>query len=217
LCFTKSIAQSNLPTDPNGEVVFKKTFKLNSALADEDVYALMQNWITQGTDKFTRQNTDIPEGKQSKSKFAVDQAFDNSKPLQSLDPYANRIALRGLIKYYGGPTALINLLYIEYYMIAEISDHQLTITINKLKYHHFNAQTYAARNIYHWEGGQPCAVADQIESLVAKQEHIPEMNDLSEFVNKDMRHLFADLKQQLKVNNALPDTKDAVALKASAQ
>jgi hypothetical protein len=212
----KSIAQSTVSTDPvSGEVVFKQSFILNANVADEDAYALVQDWITHGTENFTRQNTDIPsENGQSKNKLAVDKAFDNSRPLQSLDPFAKRIAVRGLIKYYGGPTTLISLLYIEYYMVAEVSEHRLTVTINKLKYHHFSAHTYAPRLIYHWEGGQPCAAADKFETLVEHQSHIPEMENVNAFLSSDIHKLLKKLRDQLKASEALDHDEITAALKA---
>src|SRR5690242_17062765 len=97
-------AQSDLPTQPgSNEVVYQQTFQLSASLSDDDINALLKDWFNQNPGKFTSKNENsIAENMNSKGKDAVDRAFDNSEPLQSLDPSAKRATGRGIIKYYGG-------------------------------------------------------------------------------------------------------------------
>lgn len=194
-----------MPVDANsGEVIYKQTFKLNTNLSDEAIYELAQNWFTEGAEKFTRENEPVPvESNQLKNKQAVDVAFDNSIPLQSIDPESKRIAARGLVKYAGSGTSFIHLLYIEYYIVLEVKNHELTATISKLKYHHINRKTYAPMAIYNWSNSRPCDAADTFEHLVSNQNNTDEIGRLCSFLNDDVQMLFGDLRGLLKEKNAL--------------
>ncbi len=200
-----AFAGSNVPVDANsGEVIYKQTFKLNTNLSDEAIYELAQNWFTEGAEKFTRENEPVPvESNQLKNKQAVDVAFDNSIPLQSIDPESKRIAARGLVKYAGSGTSFIHLLYIEYYIVLEVKNHELTATISKLKYHHINRKTYAPMAIYNWSNSRPCDAADTFEHLVSNQNNTDEIGRLCSFLNDDVQMLFGDLRGLLKEKNAL--------------
>lgn len=200
-----AFAGSNVPVDANsGEVIYKQTFKLNTNLSDEAIYELAQNWFTEGAEKFTRENEPVPvESNQLKNKQAVDVAFDNSTPLQSIDPESKRIAARGLVKYAGSNTSFIHLLYIEYYIVLEVKNHELTATISKLKYHHINRKTYAPMAIYNWSNSRPCDAADTFEHLVSNQNNTDEIGRLCTFLNDDVQTLFGDLRGLLKEKNAL--------------
>ncbi len=200
-----AFAGSNVPVDANsGEVIYKQSFKLNTSLSDEAIYELAQNWFTEGAEKFTRENEPVPvESNQLKNKQAVDVAFDNSIPLQSIDPEAKRIAARGLVKYAGSSTSFIHLLYIEYYIVLEVKNHELTATISKLKYHHINRKTYAPMAIYNWSNSRPCDAADTFEHLVSNQNNTDEIGKLCTFLNDDVQTLFSDLRGLLKEKNAL--------------
>ncbi len=204
LCLVALIshAGTDLPIDAtSGEVVYKQSFKLHAKYTDEDIYALVQNWFAD-PGKFTCQNgecTAVP----GKNKTTVDEQFNNAQPLQSLDPSSGRMTGKGLIKYFGGPNSNISLLYMEYYVVVEVKNHQLTATISKIKYHHFNRQTYLVKPIYKWQGGKPADSADKFENLLNGNLDNKEIEPLTAFVNQNMEQLFTDLQGFLKTKNVL--------------
>ena len=197
-----SCAGTGLPIDAvSGEIVYKQSFKLHANYTDGDVYNLVQTWFAD-PGKFTCQNgecTAVP----GKNKTTVEEQFNNSKPLQSLDPSSGRMTGKGLIKYFGAPSSNISLLYMEYYVVVEVKNHQLTATISKIKYHHFNRQTYLVKPIYKWQGGKPIDSADKFENLVNSNIDNKEIEHLSAFVNQNMEQLFTDLCGFLKMQKVL--------------
>lgn len=197
-------AGSNVPMDiASGAVVYKQTFHLSSSLSEEAIYEIAQNWFNDPS-QFTRENEAVPFDKsQLKNKQIVDKAFDNSRPLQSIDPESKRIAGRGLVKYAGSNTSFIQLLYIEYYIVIEVKGHDLVATISNLKYHHINRKTYAPMAIYNWSGSKPSDAADTFENLVQSQSNTEEINKLCSYLNSDMQDLFGNLKSLLENNKAL--------------
>lgn len=197
-----SQAGAGLPIDAvSGEVVFKQSFKLHANYTDDDVYTLVQNWFA-NPGKFTCQNgecTSVP----GKNKTTVEEQYKNAQPLQSLDPASGRMTGKGLIKYFGAPNSNISLLYMEYYVVVEVKNHQLTATISKIKYHHYNQQTYMVKPIYKWQGGKPLDSADKFENLLNNSGNDKDIQELAAFVNKNMEQLFTDLQSFLKTQKVL--------------
>lgn len=193
-----SVGQGALTTQPNGDIVYKQSFKVSGNQTDEEVYNLVQQWFESSAGQFTRQNTILPEAGNSKNKQAVDEAFNNSVPLQSIDPDSKRISARGLTRYYGEGTSCINMLYLEYYVIVQVSNKEVTATVCNIRYHHFNRKSYAAQPIYNWMGTKPCDAADKFEKLMTGSVCSEELTALCSFLGQDMANLLADLKTSLK-------------------
>ena len=197
-----SYAGGKLPVDPSGEVVFRQSFKLHANFTEDDAYALVQQWFTSDASKFTCQAGEAPNVN-SKNRALVEEAFSNPQPLQSLDPASSRLAGRGLIKYYGGANSNISLLYMEYYILVEVSGNLVTATISKMKYHHFNQRTYSPKPIYGWQGGKPFDPADKLENLVNTDNVTRETQDVGEVVSRNINGLFSDLKGYLENKKAI--------------
>jgi hypothetical protein len=196
-----SFAGTNLPFNPStGEVTYKQIFAISQSQTSEEAYETVINWF-KNTGKFTRKNTQAPnEYSQSKNKQAVDEAFTNARPLQSVDPYAQRIAAKGLVKYYGGANSTIDLLYVEYYMIIEVGEKEITATISQIKYHHFNNRTYSMRPVYSWQGGKPIDQVGTIANFCAQCNNNADINNMASFLNTDITKLLADLQGFVKSN-----------------
>lgn len=198
-----SYAGTRLPVDASsGEVVFKRSFTIHSNFTDEDAYAMVQDWFNADAGKFTCQNASGPNVT-CKNKTIVEQEFNNAQPLQSLDPASGRMSGKGVIKYFGGATSSIGVLYMEYYVLIEVKGHQLTATVSKMKYHHYNTRTYAEKPIYGWQGGRPYDSADRLENLVNDQNESRDTQDVGNFVNQNIEKLFSDLKLFLQGKKAL--------------
>ncbi len=198
-----SYAGSRLPVNASGEVVCRQSFKLQSNFTDEDAYAVVQDWFNTGAEKFTCQNEADPNCG-GKNKTYVEEQFNNTRPLQSLDPASGRMSGKGLIKYFGNSSSSIGALYMEYYIVAEVRDHQLTVTVSKMKYHHFNQRTFASKPIYGWQGGKPLDAADKLETLLSSSDGNRDLMDVTAFVNKNVSMLFNNLQSFLQ-SKALVD------------
>lgn len=189
----------------SGEVVYKRTFKVHTDFTDEDAFTLVQNWFNSDASKFTCQNTEGPNTS-CKNKTEVEEAFNNPQPLQSLDPSSGRMSGRGLLKYYGNAASTIGVLYMEYYLLIEINGHQVTATISRMKYHHYNQHTYAAKPIYSWQGGKPLDSADKLANLLASdQSETRDIIDVGNFVNENAEKLFNDLELFLQNKRVLSE------------
>ncbi len=207
--FAAIFAATNVTIDPvAGDVVYKQTFRLKADFTEADAYAIVGDWFKQSPTEFTRQNTDVQQkGNSSRNKIEVETAFDNSQPLQSLDPESKKIVVRGLTKYYGGFGSCINLLYIEYYAVFQIKDHELIATISQIKYHHYNRRTYTPQLIYSWQGGKPFDATDKFVTLATQHESSRDLNNLNSFINDDMTKLFVDIREVLKKKNLLANSR----------
>ncbi len=198
-----SYAGNKLPLDPqSGEAEYHHYFKLNDNFKQDQVFSLIQDWFNAGASNLTAQTGEGPNVN-CKNKVAVEEAFNNAHPLQSLDPASGRISGKGLIKYYGGVNSNISLLYMEYYIVLEVKDNVVSATISKMKYHHFNQRTYAARPIFGWQGGRPFDPADKLENLINSPNETREIDEVGEVVNKDINNLFSNLQAYLQTKKAL--------------
>ena len=195
-------AGNNPPVDASGEVVYKHTFKLQAGIKDDDAYGIVQDWFNSAAAKFTSQNTEGPTNT-CKNKALVEDAFKNTQPLQSLDPSSGRLVGKGLIKYFGAATSSVGVLYMEYYVVLEINGHQLTATVSKMKYHHFNQRTYAPKPIYGWQGGKPLDDADKLGTLVNNANENRDLAEVGAFVNKNMAALFNNLQSFMQTAKLL--------------
>jgi hypothetical protein len=203
LSLGKSFGAMNAGHDPStGEVVYREHFKLSSEINNEQAFELIQKWFTQNPAKFTHQNIEQTGVNGGDNKAAVEQAFKNAQPLQSIDPESNRVVGRSVVKYYGNSNSSIKVMYIEYYVVLEIHGHDLTATIKQIKYHHFNAH-YAAQVIYNWQGGKPFDSSDKFETLTSSPNSSADISNVNTFLNNDMTQLLNDLKMSLKGGNVL--------------
>ena len=196
-------AGNKLPVDPiSGELMYRQTFRVQHSLNQEDAFNLLQEWFTSGSSKFTCQaGNDLNIS--CKNKAEVEHAFNNNQPVQSLDPASGRIAGKGLIKYFGPVNSSISLLYMEYYLVVEVNGQNITATVSKMTYHHYNQRTYAPKPIFGWQGGRPFEPADKLENLVNSNNESRETQEVGSVVNQDMELLFADLKSFLQNKKAL--------------
>jgi hypothetical protein len=197
-----SYAGAKVPVDGSGEIVYKHTFKLQSNLSDEDAYAIIQDWFGTGSGKFTCQN-DAGPGGGGKTRALVEDAFNNAQPLQTLDPASGRMTGKGLIKYFGNAASSIGALYMEYYIVLEVNGHQLTATVSRMKYHHFNQRTFASKPIYGWQGGKPLDSADKLGNLINSADENRDVMDVANFVNKNVAALFNNLQAFLQTKTLI--------------
>ena len=192
-------------------VTYKQSFKLNPKVKEEDVFAVAEKWFTENPGKFVQKNADLQidtvKAKRNKNQVELDKEFGNIRPLQSLEPTGGKIVGMGLLKYYGGSTSSIRLLYIKYDLYLKIEQDVLSLSIANVRYFHFNPSTYAKMGIYGFNGGQPCEPMSNLEYLIDCETAHNEFGALASCFNKETSKLFADLKGSLKTNKVLYEPK----------
>jgi hypothetical protein len=206
LLSVNSYAGNKLPVNARGEAVYKHSFKLQANVKAEDAYNLAQDWFKSGPEVFTCENIADPIDGSGKNKAFVEDAFKNPQPLQSLDPAAGRMAGKGVIKYYGSVNSTLGVLYMEYYVVLEVNGNELTATVSKMKYHHYNPRTYAEKPIYGWSGGEPFDAADKLENLVNNATENRDVQKVGAFVNKKVAELLSNLQSYLQSAKLLDAT-----------
>jgi hypothetical protein len=211
--------QCKFPCDPDSRKVnYTQSYKLNPKAKTDDVYSLAQTWFNVPA-KFTQKNADPPadslKTKKNKNQLEVDRQFDNSRPLQLLNPEVNKMVGLGLLKYYGGTGTSIKLLYLKYDIYVEIKAGQAMVSVSNIRYFHFAPKNYTATGLYSFAGGKPCDNEGTIESLIDCENFHDEFNGLVVYFNKEVNNLFADFKTLLKQKKALYEVKTASASTAS--
>lgn len=192
-----SFGAMNITRDPStGAVSYREHFKLSSSVSDDQAFQMVQNWFTGTPAKFSNQNQTLPAASTS-SEAEVEAAFNNARPLQSIDPASHRLAGRSVIKYYGGSKSSIHLMYIEYYVVIEIHGNDLSATIGQIKYHHYNTRNYQPQVIYNWQGGKPFDSSDRFDALLESVDSNQDIGKVNSFLNHDMARLMSDLKMNL--------------------
>jgi hypothetical protein len=214
-----TIAQTSFPYDSlTHKVFYKQTYQLAAKAKADDVFALAETWFSEPA-RFTQKNAEPPidttKAKKNKNKISVDKEFDNAKPLQILDPAGHKINAMVLVKYYGGYTNSIKLLYIKYDINLEIRNNTCTVSIDNVRYYHFDPKSYAQTALYNFSGGKPCDAAGNMEYLIACENFHDEFKNLALYFNKQTTGLCADFKALLKKKMMLYDPKAANQAPAS--
>jgi hypothetical protein len=187
-----------------GETMYQEHFKLNNSIGEKEALALVQQWFTANPEKFTHGNQEqqsIPT-KYTSNKATVEQTFKNTSPLQTIDTASNQIVGQSTVKYYGNELSSIWVMYIEYYVVVEIHEHELTATISHVQYHHYNPFNYAPQAIHNMNGGAFKA-SGKFETLSTAANSDADIMSLTEFLGNDMSRLMSDLKQNLKGGYAM--------------
>jgi hypothetical protein len=175
---------------------YQQTIKL-STTKTTDVYTAVEKWFNTNTGIFTVKNAEPTVEPKEKNKNDVDAAYGNSRPLQSLDPNANRLIGQGLIKYFGGTRTSIRLMYVKYDIVVEIKAGQLSFKATNLRYYHFDPKSYTDANVFSFTGGKPCDNTGTMDYLVGCQSNPDEFKALGAFFQQTAGKQFKALKTEL--------------------
>lgn len=185
---------------------YQQTIKLNSTAKIADVFSTAENWIYTHPTLFTAKNAEPTVEAKQKNKQEVDEAYGNSRPLQSIDPAANRLTGQGLIKYFGGTRTCIRMLYLKYDITIEVRQGLATFKLSNLRYYHFDPKTYKEANVFSFNGGIPCDNTGTIEYLRGCNVAPEEMTALGNFFKQTADGLYAAFKKDLGNKKMLPTT-----------
>lgn len=180
------------------QLSYKQTIKLGAKVKPEDVYSLAETWVNANSGLFTAVNTPAPTDVKQKSKDAVEKQFDNSHAMQMLDPSVLRIQALGLIKYFGGTTTSLRMLYIKYDIAIQAKAGEATFSISNVRYFHFDAKSYADAGIFSFDGGVPCEHSGNLSDLYTCQKSTEEFNQLTAYFNKTVKAQADAFAKELK-------------------
>lgn len=191
------------PAIPTG---YRQVVKLSATSKQEDVYQLAEEWFKTAPGKFTQKNAEPPVeegGKKAKNKAVLDNEFNNSHPLQVLDPSVYKVSGLGMVKYYGGTTTSIRLLYIKYDITILAEARQTVFEVSNVRYFHFDAKNFQEAGIFAFEGGKPCDHSGTMQYLNDCQQAKEEYTKVAQFFNQQLTGLFTDFKNTLQAKKLL--------------
>lgn len=192
---------------------YQKAIKLNSKVKPADVYSAAENWFSSYGALFTAKNAEAPEPSKLKNKQAVEDAYDNHHPLQTLDPAAYRVLGQGIVKYFGGTKTSIRMLYIKYDISIQASAGQAMFKVNNVRYFHFDPKNYTEAGIFSFKGGQPCDYTGTMEYLKGCQVSETEFTALALFFNKTVTNLQSAFTKELGNKKMLATTSATASAK----
>lgn len=200
---TATSAQTTMPVNKaTGKVSYRFTIPVANNMSDEEAYAATAEWFSRNTAEFTRSNMCVkPEnmsGVNGKMLAEVSHEFNNSFPVQSLDPNSNRVAVRVVTKYFGDQGSNIHALYLQYYMVVTVADHKITCELSDIRYNHFNERSYQFKRIQNWSNSTSLDPVNTIEYMVENQQAAAEFAKFYSFFNKDVKTMVEHLNSAVK-------------------
>ncbi|HLP51579.1 MAG TPA: hypothetical protein VK154_11885 [Chitinophagales bacterium] len=196
-------AQATMPVNKaTGKVTYRFSIPVNENVSDEQAYEIAAEWFSRNTSEFTRSNMCVrPEnmsGVNSKMLAEVSHEFNNTFPVQSLDPSSHRIAVRVVTKYFGDQGSNIHALYLQYYMIVTVADHKITCELSDIRYNHFNERSYQFKRIQNWSNSTSLDPVNTIEYIIENQQAAAEFTKFYSFFNKDVKTMVEHLNSAVK-------------------
>lgn len=208
ILFTDLSAQTTLPTNrANGKITYHFSIPVNGNVSNEEAYEMASNWFSNHTKELTRSNNSTtPENMSgvNKSNLAeVEHEFKNTVPVQSLDPSSNRMTVRVVTKYFGENGSNIHALYLQYYMIVTVENHQINCELSEFRYNHFNEHSFQFKRILNWSNSTSLDPVATLEYLVENEQSHTEFSKFYSFLNKDLSQMVAHFSNAISTSAAI--------------
>ncbi len=194
--FLIASAAKALAQDPSaGKLKCTFTIPVAANVTNQQAYELAAEWFAKNGSQLTRSN--LSEAAQcaqctnAANLAEVNHEFANSSPVQSLDPESNRIAARVVTKYFGSGSSTIRAMYVQYYLIVSVVEHQIVCEIKDIRYNHFNEHNYQFKRIQNWGNSTSLDPVNTFDYLVANEQSHEEFNKFYSFLNKETNQLVA--------------------------
>ncbi len=199
-------AQATLPVDKaTGKVTYRFSIPVSN-VTSEQAYELAQNWFATHRSECNRTNNNArTEGNDLnvKSRAEVATVFANATPLQSLDPYSNRMTAKMITKYVGDNGGTIHAMYLQYVLIVSISDGQINCEISDMRYNHFNRHSYRFQRVLNWGNASSLEPVDKIEYLMQNEQSHEEFSKFYSFLNNDINQFFGNIAGYVKSSSSV--------------
>lgn len=201
-------AQTTLPVNKaTGKIDYRFTIPVNGNVSNEEAYEMATNWFSTHTKEFTRSNVSVAPQNMSgvnTSRLAeVEHEFKNTAPVQSLDPSSNRMTVRVVTKYFGDNGGTIHALYLQYYMIVTVENHQITCELTDFRYNHFNERSFQFKRILNWGNSTSLDPVATLEYIVENEQSHAEFGKFYSFLNKDLNRMVENFSTAVKTTGAL--------------
>lgn len=207
LAFLSTMAATghSLPIDTTtGKVIYRTQIEVSKKLSQERIYATLQNWFSTHPEVCNRCNKpENTDGVNTKNYIEVQRVFNNSSPLQSIDPESTRMAIRIIDRYFADEDEALKVVYTEYYVVITVSGNKVTAEISDIRYNHFNHRSYMLQRIGNWSDVLSFDSVNTIEHLLANGQHNDELLKLFTYINEDIQRFFAQMQNHLQNTAAL--------------
>ncbi|MCS6935432.1 MAG: hypothetical protein NZM35_09835 [Chitinophagales bacterium] len=210
-CAAQSENIPPLPIDSiNRKIVYQKVITFPGGLSQEQIFDLAIDWFNTNQDKCVRRNA-ISESLVTnlKNYREVQKVFQNTRPLQSLDPASYRMAVRIINRYIGNQDGMVKVVYLDYYLVISVSNNQMTATISDIVYNHFNPRNYNPQRIGDWLDQNTYDAISRIENLINACASYSEITQLFTYLHQDT-HLFLDQLEYQLLTNAVALKKETI-------
>ena len=192
-------AQTSLPVNnATQKIAYHFSVPANGNTSNEALYEMATAWFSKHTKEFTRANTSAPANTNAKNLEEVNHEFDNSNPVQSLDPSSNRITVRVVSKYFGETGGNIRALYVQCYMIVTVAEGKINFDLTDFRYNHFNQNNYKFQRVLNWSNSTSLDAVNTLEYLVSNEQCHAEFNKFYSFMNTDMNRMIERFSTSVK-------------------
>ncbi len=193
--FQTLTAQSELPfNQATQKVTYHFTLPTNGKASPESAITMLKSSIQQNPDLFTRANGMFASNVSGKTFNELETEFDNSHPVQSVDPQSDRMAVRVMVKYCSGKESkCLQMMYVQYYLVFTATAKGIDVEVKDIRYNHFNRKSGELQRIFSWSDYNSCDAISTIEYLVKNENCHADFSTFATFFNSDV----AKLKSQL--------------------
>jgi hypothetical protein len=195
-CLLNSVnAQSTLPVNAaTHKVSYRFSVPVTAGISKEKAFETVQGWVAQNSRVFTRTNDlfamNAASNDGNKTFTELEQVFNNTQPLQSIDPEGNRLAARVMVKYQSANSnRCLQMMYVQYYLVVTIKDNAIEAEVTDMRYNHFNKKSFQLMRINSWTDYTSCEPISTIEDLIANEHCHEEFCAFATFLNNDVAKL----------------------------
>lgn len=182
------------------KATFAFSFSVSKNMTDEQAFELAEKWFAQQATACSRCNSNARmlalEGS-SRNKAEVEKVFNNSRPLQAIDPIGNRLSARIITQYAADNNSALRLIILQSSMVVTIHEGVVTCEISEMRYNHFNTRSYNYQRIQSWGGGASLESVDTIEYLMQNAQGNAEMSAFFQYIKADMQQLAGTFSQYM--------------------
>lgn len=180
------------------KATFTFSFSVSKNMTDEQAFELAEKWFAQQATACSRCNSNarmLALESNSRNKAEVEKVFNNSRPLQAIDPMGNRLSARIITQYAAENNSALRLMVLQSSMVITINEGVVTCEISEMRYNHFNTRSYNYQRIQSWGGGASLESVDTIEYLMNNAQGNAEVSTFFQYIKADMQQLAGTFSQ----------------------
>lgn len=203
-CLFQAVAgQGELPfNQATQKVTYHFTLPTSGKVTPESAMTVLKSNIYRQPDLFTRANGMFASNVSGRTFNELETEFDNSHPLQSVDPQSGRMAVRVMVKYCSGKESkCLQMMYVQYYLVCTATAKGIEVEVTDIRYNHFNRKSGELQRIFSWSDYNSCDAISTIEYLVKNENCHTDFATFASFFNQDVAKLQSQLSALLENSN----------------